>query len=166
MRIEKAVIEQADVIGQVHSEAWKQAYIGVFADSFLKEDTAGKRKQEFLDSFCNKDIFYYVVYEDITPIGIIKVIEEVDAYEIASLYMLEKYCNKGYGKQAIAYLKKELSEKRIRLWVLEDNTKAIRFYENNCFEFSGNTRIINRGQEFVQLQYELFSTCSDVALIE
>lgn len=154
MRIEKAVIEQADIIGQVHSEAWKQAYVGVFKESFLREDTIEKRKEEFLESLSDKNTFYYVVYEDITPVGIIKVIEEFEAYEIASFYMLEKYRNKGYGKQAMVYLKRELSEKRIRLWVLEANTKAIRFYEKNCFIFSGNTRVINRGQSYKQLQYE------------
>jgi len=153
MKIKKAVIEQADIIGQVHSEAWKQAYVGVFSESFLKEDTAEKRKQEFLESFGSKDTFYYVIYEDITPIGIIKVIEELDAYEIASFYILEKYRNKGYGKQAVLYLKKELN-KKIRLWVLELNKNAIRFYENNCFEFLGNIRVINRGQSYIQLQYE------------
>ena len=155
MKIEKAVIGQADIIGQVHSEAWRQAYVGVFSESFLREDTVEKRKQEFLESFGNKDIFYYVVYEDITPVGIIKVIEEFDAYEIASFYILEKYRNKGYGTQAILYLKRELNKKRIRLWVLEDNTKAIQFYEKNGFKFSGNTRVINRGQAYIQLQYEL-----------
>lgn len=43
MKIEKAVIEQADIIGKVHSEAWKQAYEGVFPESFLREDTTEKR---------------------------------------------------------------------------------------------------------------------------
>lgn len=155
VRIEKAGTEYADIIGQVHSEAWQQTYAGVFPESFLREDTAEKRKQEFLETLGNKDIFYYIVYEDTTPIGIVKVIEEPDAYEIASLYILEKYRNKGYGKQVIAYLQKELNPKRIRLWVLEENTKARRFYENNAFEFSGNTRLIHRGQAFTQLQYEL-----------
>ena len=56
MKIEKAVIEQADIIGKVHSEAWKQTYVGVFPKNFLKEDTASKRKQEFLESFDNKDM--------------------------------------------------------------------------------------------------------------
>lgn len=154
MKIEKAVIEQADIIGKVHSEAWKQAYEGVFPESFLREDTTEKRKQEFLSSFDNRDIFYYLVYEDTTPIGIIKVIEELDAYEIASFYILEKYRNKGYGKQAVIFLKRELNKKRMRLWVLKENTKAIRFYENNCFKFCGNTRVINRGQSYIQLQYE------------
>ena len=74
--------------------------------------------------------------------------------EIASFYMLEKYRNKGYGKQTIEYLKKELLPKRIRLWVLKDNAKAIKFYETNGFAFSGNTRLIDRGLSYVQLQYE------------
>jgi len=155
MKIEKAAIEQADIIGKVHSEAWKQTYVGVFPESFLREDTASKRKQEFLESFDDKDIFYYIVYEGTVPVGIIKVIEELDAYEIASFYILEKYRNKGYGKQVVVYLKKELHKKRIRLWVLEENTEAIKFYENNSFKFSGNTRVINRGQSYIQLQYEL-----------
>lgn len=154
VRIEKATREQADIVGQVHSEAWKQAYQGVFTDSFLRDDTAEKRKQEFLESFGKAGVFYYVVYETAVPVGIIKVIEEPDAYEIASFYLLEKYRNKGYGKQTIVYLKTELSPKRIRLWVIEDNKKAIRFYEDNGFEFFGNTRLINRGQSYTQLQYE------------
>lgn len=155
VRIEKAGTEYADIIGQVHSEAWQQAYAGVFPKSFLMEDTAEKRKQEFLETLGKEDVFYYIVYEDNTPIGIVKVIEEPDAYEIASLYILEKYRNKGYGKQVIAYLQKELSPKRIRLWVLEENTEARRFYENNSFEFFGNTRLIHRGQAFIQLEYYL-----------
>ena len=155
MRIEKAVIEQADIIGQVHSEAWKKTYAGIFPEDFLREDTVEKRKQEFIESFSNKDIFYYVIYEEVIPVGIVKiVVEEADAYEIASFYMLEKYRNKGYGKQTIEYLKKELLPKRIRLWVLKDNAKAIKFYETNGFAFSGKTRLIDRVLSYVQLQYE------------
>jgi len=154
MRIEKAVREQADIIGKVHSEAWQQTYAGVFPESFLQEDSAEKRKLEFLESFDNKDIFYYVMYEDTTLAGIIKVMEEPDAYEIVSFYLLEKYRNKGYGKQAVIYLKKELN-KKIRLWVLEENTNAIRFYESNGFVFCGNARMINRGHSYRRFQYEL-----------
>lgn len=161
MRIEKAVIEHADIIGQVHSEAWKQTYEGIFLEEFLREDTVEKRKQEFIESFSNKDCLYYVIYEDVTPVGIVKIVEEVDAYEIASFYILEKYRNKGYGKQTVEYLKKELIPKRIRLWVLKDNAKAIKFYETNRFAFSGNTRLIDRGRSYVQLQYEcIYDICN------
>lgn len=39
--------------------------------------------------------------------------------------------------------------------VLEDNTKARRFYENNGFNNTGNTRVIYRGDSYVQFQYVL-----------
>lgn len=155
MEIKKADIDDAEVVGYVHSTAWKQAYTGVFRKGFLDEDTAEKRKQEFLESCGCKDIFYYIVYEDETTVGIVKIIDESDAYEIASFYILEQYRNKGYGKQVIAYLKKELDKKRMQLWVLEDNTKARRFYENNGFYNTENTRMIYRGDSYVQFQYVL-----------
>ena len=68
VRIEKATREQADIVGQVHSETWRQAYQGVFTDSFLRDDTAEKRKQEFLESFGKAGVFYYVVYETAAPL--------------------------------------------------------------------------------------------------
>lgn len=156
MKITKAGIEQADIVGQVHSEAWQQAYADVFPQGFLDEDTPEKRKQEFIDSCGCENVFYYIMCEDNKVVGIVKVVDEPDAYEIASFYILEQYCNKGYGKQVITYLEKELDKKRIQLWVLECNTKARRFYENNGFVNTENTRMICRGDSFVQLQYESF----------
>lgn len=43
----------------------------------------------------------------------------------------------------------------MQLWVLEDNKKARRFYENNGFKSTGNTKVICRGNSYVQMQYEL-----------
>lgn len=48
--------------------------------------------------------------------GIVKVVDEPDTYEMASFYFLEQYRNKGYSKQVIAYLKKEFDKKRMQLW--------------------------------------------------
>lgn len=155
MKIAKAGIEQADIVGQVHSKAWKQAYADVFPKGFLDEDAPEKRKQEFIDSCGCENVFYYIMYEANIAVGIVKVVDEPVTYEIASFYILEQYRNKGYGKQVISYLEKELDKKRIRLWVLEGNTKARRFYENNGFVNTGNTRMIYRGDSYVQLQYVL-----------
>ena len=119
MKITKVGIEQADIIGQVHSEAWKQAYANIFPKEFLNEDTSEKRKQECIASCGCEYVFYYIMYEGDKAVGIVKVLEAADAYEIASFYIIEHYRNKGYGKQVLAYLKKELDKKRMQLWVLE-----------------------------------------------
>lgn len=155
MEVIRANTDDADIVGYIHSAAWKQVYVGMFPEDFLNEDTPEKRKQEFIASCGCEDVFYYIMYEDDKAVGIVKVLDATDAYEIASLYILEQYRNKGYGKQVIAYLRKEFDKKRIQLWVLEDNTKARQFYENNGFKNTGNARMIYRGDSYVQLQYEL-----------
>ena len=52
-------------------------------------------------------------------------------------------------------MRKELYPKTLMLWVLKDNVNAIRFYENNGFVNTGNTRVIQRGNQYMQMQYEL-----------
>lgn len=76
MKIIRAEIEQADVVGRVHSDAWKQAYADVFPEDFLNEDTSERRAQEFLEACGCKNISYYIVYEEDKAVGIVKVRNE------------------------------------------------------------------------------------------
>lgn len=155
MEIVRAGINDAKVVGLVHSTAWKQAYENVFPPEYLYSDTPAKRTQEFLESCNNKDVFYYLLYEAELAVGVVKVMKESDGYEIVSFYILEEHRGKGFGKQAVIYLSKLLGGEKVQLWVLEDNKKARRFYENNGFKNTGNTRVICRGDSYVQMQYEL-----------
>ena len=63
-----------------------------------------------------------------------------DYGEIVSIYFLPEYIGKGYGtfllKKCVDELKK-LGFDRILLWVLEENSRARRFYERNGFTCSG-----------------------------
>ena len=91
MKLIQATEAHASLVGEIHSLAWQQAYEGLFPAEYIDTENSEKRKQEFIESFSNKDIFYYVIYEEVIPVGIVKiVVEEADAYEIASFYMLEK----------------------------------------------------------------------------
>ena len=42
MVIRRAAIEDADVVGKVHSDAWKQAYQGIFSQEYLDSDSPSK----------------------------------------------------------------------------------------------------------------------------
>ena len=153
--ISTAGIDDAEVVGFVHSTAWKQAYTDVFPEEYLNVDTPDKRKQEFLEACKNKNAAYYLMYEDKKAIGILKVIDITsNDCEISSFYILNDFRNKGYGKQAVAYLKDAFGTGRIQLWVLEENVKARHFYENNGFKNTGKTRNIYRGSSYTQLLYE------------
>lgn len=63
------------------------------------------------------------------------------APELNKLYILEWFCGQGIGEQLLAYIEDALiqkGEKAIWLWVLESNSRAIRFYEKHQFQYLGN----------------------------
>lgn len=154
MQMIEADIMDADLVGYIHSTAWKQAYNEMFPIEYLEEDTPQMRTNEFLEACNNNGINYYIIYEDEIAVGIVKVIFEVNKVcEISSFYILKEYRNRGYGRQVIAYVSDVLCQQCIYLWVLVDNVKARRFYENNGFVLTGNIREINRGIRCRQLQY-------------
>ncbi len=153
VEIVKAQISDASVVGFVHSAAWKQAYAEIFPAEYVHSDTPEKRTQEFLDACKNQDIFYYLIQEAGLAVGILKVMKQLDGYEILSLYILEEYRSNGIGKQAILQLSGQFGAETMQLWVLEDNKRGRLFYENIGFRSTGNTRVIDRGKPYVQVQY-------------
>lgn len=154
MRIIKADINDADLVGYVHSTAWKQVYKDIFPVDHLEADTPDVRACEFREACKDERILYFLLYENKTAAGIVKVESELnERCEILSIYILDEYRNKGYGKQFITYLKDTLEYKKIYLWVLEENIKARHFYESNGFCLTGKTRKVDRGKNFNQLQY-------------
>ncbi len=155
MKIIRASIEHADMVAYVHSTAWKSTYQNIFSKEYLRTDTIDKRKEEFLDSLAHDNIQYYLISENHNAIGIIKLMTEDNICEISSIYLLKEHRNKGCGTEAINYLKKQYRDYRIVLWVLEKNTKARRFYKKNLFEETEETRVIYRGNEYIQVKYEM-----------
>ena len=73
--------------------------------------------------------------------------------EISSIYILEKYRGRGFGRKVMEYIFSEYKDLRIVLWVLEVNLNARTFYEKCGFELTDKVRVIDRGGEFKQLMY-------------
>ena len=64
-------------------------------------------------------------------------------YELVGLYLNPEYVAKGYGKQAMDWIKKEIKSRgydKISLWVLEENNRARRFYEKAGFVSDGEAK--------------------------
>lgn len=158
MNIIRATIEHVDLVGYVHSTAWKSTYQNIFSKEYLSTDMIDKRKEEFMDSLANDNIQYYLVFENDIAIGIVKLIMEDNICEISSIYFLKEHRNKGYGTETIKYLMKKYYDKRIVLWVLENNVNARLFYKKNHFLETGDTKMIYRGNEYMQVKYELLGT--------
>ncbi len=153
MRVRTAVAEDSVIVGKVHSEAWKSAYRGIFPDEYIYDDTASKRSEEFLESIKDDSCTYFLLEESDNVAGIVKTREANNVLEIESIYILNEYRGKGVGREFMNFIKTYGSWSCIFLWVLESNTNARRFYENNGFVLSGKSRMISRGIDLKQLQY-------------
>ena len=154
MNMIEATYNHADIVGKIHSLAWRQAYEDIFPAEYITADTPENRKKEFLDALQTKECKYYLVYEKDDCVGVVKVVIENKTSEIASIYFLKEFCGKGLGSNSITVIKETYKDYRIILWTLETNTAARKFYERNGFVLTGNTRIISRGADFTQVQYE------------
>ncbi len=154
MEITEVDVSYADIVGRVHSAAWKDAYKDIFLPEYIKKDTSENRKQECIEFLASNKNKYYLILSQNFPIGIIKIsINPVNLCEIESIYFLNEHRGNGYGTQAIDFMKKVYRNYKIILWVLEKNDNAIRFYKKNGFIWTGKKRIINRGYDYYQVQF-------------
>jgi ribosomal protein S18 acetylase RimI-like enzyme len=153
MVIRRALIEDADIIGEVHSAAWKQTYQGVFSQEYLDSDSPSTRREEFLRSLEDKNCVYLIIEENGQAAGTVKLVVNGTDAEISSIYILEEYRGRGFGRKALDHIFSEYNDLRIVLWVLEVNLKARTFYEKCGFELTDKVRLIDRGGEFKQLMY-------------
>lgn len=77
--------------------------------------------------------------------------------EIVAIYFLPGYIGKGYGKELLRVVIRQLKKlgfQDIFLWVLEDNLRARKFYEKEGFSFSGNYQEdMIGGKKLREMQY-------------
>jgi len=122
----------------VHCKAWHDAYPGMVSREYLDELTPEKCEQmafrwpeNTLVAKEKNKVIGFVCYGDRGD-------EAPDAGEIFALYVLAAYYGKGVAqklmKSALAQLE---SFSTVHLWVLKENTRAIRFYEKCGFRADG-----------------------------
>ena len=133
----------------VHWYSWHEAYPGLVSQEYLDRMTLEKAEKmafSWLDS-------QLVAKEEGRVIGFIgygsRGEENPDTGEIFALYVLSDYYGKGVGLRLMEAGLEQLKEyPRICLWVLKENTRAIRFYEKCGFipdgeeMFSPNIRAV------------------------
>ena len=85
------------------------------------------------------------VYDD----GIVKGMLHMEGTEIAELYVDNFFQNQGIGGRLMEYAIREHNADR--LWVIEKNVKAVRFYEAYGFRLSGERKCEEGTAEFIVL---------------
>ena len=140
-KIEIRLATDADIpaIAHIINEAWKTAYAGIVPSSYLdgiREQDKTKRLREGLIRVPH--MRYFVLCEDGTPVGAASLHRArngdlPDAAEFSFFYFLPAAWRKGYGTMLLDFLKRESANAgflRICCWVLEENHRAVSFYES------------------------------------
>lgn len=145
-------------IGNIYAQSWKTAYRGIVSQNFL-DALSGSRWAPML---AQREYGAYVVLDNGAYVGTSSFHAARDAKmkgwgEIISIYLLPEYFGKGYATPLLQAVVADLSSQgfeHIYLWVLEENARARRFYENNGFRCTSDTANIELGgKELVEVRY-------------
>ena len=126
----------------VHWKAWHEAYPGLVNQDYLDNFTLEKCEKI---AFSRRDNLIIAI-EDSRVIGFVgygdRGNEEPDTGEIFALYVLSDYYGTGVGAQLMQAGMKQLSAyPEVCLWVLKENSRAIRFYEKFGFAVTGEEMV-------------------------
>jgi len=139
IEIRQATDADIPAIAHIVNEAWKSAYSGIIPQSYLdsiREEGKVKRLREGLERVPH--MRYYVFSEDGVPVGAASLHrardeDMPDAAEFSFFYFLPSVWRRGYGTMLLNYLKRTSANAgflRICCWVLEENLRAVSFYES------------------------------------
>jgi ribosomal protein S18 acetylase RimI-like enzyme len=170
--IRNADINDANVLGNIHSESFRVAYKGIIPDSILDNFTAIKREQYIQKSLIDGTEEYVLIEKCNEPAGFICIgkcrDEDLDSScgEVWGIYLLPLFWNQGLGTKLINWGMAELIRRgfeKVSLWVLEENINARKFYEKLGFEHDGTVKEINIGKPLNEYRY-IRNCCSTAVL--
>jgi len=162
--IRKLLPENAYERASCHVSAWRSAYKGIVPDEYLNNLSIEKRAEKFkqkLQEF--KDVLYYCAVYENRIIGFFDMGKSCDedkpnTGEIYAIYSIEEFWSKGVGRQMMDYAidtLKHMGYNEIVLWVLEENSRARRFYEKCGFSFDGTKKEITIGKPLIEIRYAI-----------
>lgn len=128
----------AETIAALHAESWKSAYANILSSRYLIEEVDQDRKEVWEDRFLVSPSNQFVILaenED-SLLGFVCIYTNLE-YQYGSLidnlHVKPHYKGKGLGKLLISkasdLIFEKCSTRAMHLWVYEDNTAAISFYE-------------------------------------
>jgi RimJ/RimL family protein N-acetyltransferase len=147
-----------DAIGNIYAQSWKYAYKGIVPQDYL--DSLDSARWAPVLSRRSHDAF--VLVENGRYIGTASICAARDEAmagwgEIISIYMHPCAMGEGLAAPLFKAVMDALAERGfqdIYLWVLEENTRAQKFYEKNGFIKNGDTMdIVIGGRKLVEVRY-------------
>ena len=159
--IRSAVIHDARVIAEVHTESFNSAYRGIFPESLLNGLSVEKRESSWRDLLSGCETMTMVGCDaGGTVVGFVSGGKERTGQlgydgEIYAIYLRPQAQRKGLGSLLVREFTQELAARGFRsmaLWVLALNP-ARSFYERLGGNVIGQQPIERGGQTFIEVAY-------------
>lgn len=140
--------------GYVHYKSWQETYPGLVDPAYLERhtlekciNTAHKWSDNILVAKDGEKVVGFAGYGSYRD-------ETLPEHgEVYAIYVLAEYQGKKIGYELMnAALDKLSNYKKVALWVLKGNDKAIRFYERYGFRFDGTEAEIMLGTPNTELR--------------
>ena len=140
-RIRRSKISDTEILGQIHSRAWQDTYIGLMPANLLARAGSVERRTAIRrDMFTNTtpDWGHFLVENEADEVvgfgdcGPAHQVKDFAEAEIYTLYLLQSAQKQGWGKQLMRHMLSHLAErsfKKAALNVLATNETALQFYQ-------------------------------------
>ncbi len=142
MQIIELTKESVNVASEIYVKSWKAAYSGIAPQRYLDELTVGNCAAVLENSpLSNVLLEDKGVFVATGAYGKARDGKYGDYGEIVSVYVLPEHFGKGYGTVLFDFMTGKLRSmgmNKICLWVLEENSRARRFYEKMGFVPNGD----------------------------
>lgn len=161
--IRNAVESDAHTLGSIYSQSYRVAFKGIIPDNILEDIFSPEKRAEGL----MKELEFgnptnVILFDRDKPIGLLTYGRskddsvDDDTIEIWRIYLLPSYWGHSLGVELMNWGIYEIQAKgykKVALWVLEENSRARKFYEKMGFIHDGTSRVINPGKELIDLKY-------------
>ena len=150
MNIREATSGDAEAIADIHIASWRFAYRGIMDDTILDSMDRRKKISAWIEAIDTLGWSVFVSEANGKITGFIHISEYRDSDldtstvgEIASLYISPELVGTGVGaslfSEGIHQLKQQ-GYANVALWVLEQNSRSIAFYEKFGFRRDGASK--------------------------
>ncbi|HRQ00253.1 MAG TPA: GNAT family N-acetyltransferase [Terrimesophilobacter sp.] len=154
--VRSATVEDADALGAVHVQAWRQTYAHLLSPGLLESVSAERRAERWRSILGGSPDHAQVVAEidgDIVGFAASGPGRDVISpreLQLYSIYLLADHQGSGAGQ---AMLDAVIGDEPAYLWVAEDNPRAQAFYVRNGFALDGERMVdLLEGEPLAQVR--------------
>ncbi len=162
IKIRPASVDDAPVIASIINSAWKKAYAGIVPQSYLDKLDRLPRERQLAEGLRHTaSLRCYLLEADSIPVGTADLHPTRDqdltnTAEFSFFYFLPEVWRLGYGKHLLQHLKSEARTQgftHLCCWVLEENLRAISFYESQGMRRDGARQTVTIEIELQAVRY-------------